>query len=241
MFIILNFIILFILLVILLERDYVCRPELFSDDNEYAFCIEDSMGEKLIEFNSATFEERRQWVDSIVRSFRNIEYQYKAYIYTLLILYYSDVTVFENLSSQIENSSSQSEYLSVLLSIPEKLKIPLYWVHYFKTDHTNNNDDYYSYDAIYEDLKHDTIEINGHRFGTMEIPGKNITDIIISRFICTLLDNCTGVIDTIDMIIFAKKILYRTLRTQFSEDILIAISKLTSKTQYVYINLSFFK
>lgn len=74
----------------------------------------------------------------------------------------------------------------------------------------------------------------------MEIPGKNITDIIISRFICTLLDNCTGVIDTIDMIIFAKKILYRTLRTQFSEDILIAISKLTSKTQYVYILIYLF-
>lgn len=118
-------------------------------------------------------------------------------------------------------------------SIPEKLKIPLYWVHYFKTDHMNSNDDYYnSYESIYEDLKHDTIEINGNRFGT-DIPGKNIADIIISRFICTLIDNCTGVIDTIDMIIFAKKILYRTLRTQFSEDILIAISKLTSKTQYV--------
>lgn len=66
-------------LVILLERDYICRPELFSDDNQYVFCIENSLGDKLIEFNSDTFEERRQWVDSIVRSFRNIEYQYKAY------------------------------------------------------------------------------------------------------------------------------------------------------------------
>lgn len=66
-------------IVIFLEKNYFCRPELFSHDKEFLFTVEDEYGNILIRFNVESFEDRKKWIDSIIKGFRNIDYMYKEY------------------------------------------------------------------------------------------------------------------------------------------------------------------